>query len=81
MGGRARAEKYSRHQLTAWAKLGVRKPKLTEKEWARLLAMLRAGTTQPESAREFNTSARTIGRTVARRNADREALDTDSRCE
>ena len=67
MGGRARSEKYSKHQIKAWAKLGGRKPKLTEKEWARLFAALKAGRTQGECAREFGISMRTIGRAVALR--------------
>jgi DNA invertase Pin-like site-specific DNA recombinase len=66
MGGRARSEKYSKRQIRAWAKLGGRKPKLTEKEWGRLFAMLKAGKTQTECAREFGISTRTIGRAVAK---------------
>jgi DNA invertase Pin-like site-specific DNA recombinase len=67
MGGRARCEKYSKRQLKAWAKLGGRNPKLGEQEWAELFAMLKAGKTQEECAREFNISTRTIGRAVAKR--------------
>jgi DNA-binding NarL/FixJ family response regulator len=67
MGGRARAEKYSKRQLKAWAKLAGRKPKLSEREWTRLFLMLKAGKTQGECAREFNISTRTIGRAVAKR--------------
>jgi len=66
MGGRARAEKYSKRQLRAWAKLAGRKPKLSAEEWAELFAMLKAGKTQDECAREFNISTRTIGRAVAK---------------
>jgi hypothetical protein len=66
-GGRARAEKYSKRQLKAWAKLAGRKSKLTEKEWARLFAVLEAGKTQAECAREFGISTRTVGRMVASR--------------
>jgi hypothetical protein len=73
MGGRARAEKYSKRQLREWAKLAGRKPKLTEKQWAQAFRMLQAGKTQGECAREFGISTRTIGRAVARRNADQEA--------
>jgi hypothetical protein len=67
MGGRARAEKYSKRQLKAWAKLAGRKPKLTGRDWARLFAMLDAGKTQAECAREFGISTRTIGRALAKR--------------
>jgi len=67
MGGRDRSEMYSKRQLKAWAKLGGRKPKLSEKEWARLFAMLKAGKTQTECAREFGISTRTIGRAVAKK--------------
>lgn len=66
MGGRARAEKYSKRQLKAWAKLAGRKPKLTDKDWAQLFAMLKAGRTQEECAREFGICTRTIGRAVAK---------------
>jgi DNA invertase Pin-like site-specific DNA recombinase len=69
MGGRARCEKYGKRQLKAWAKLGGRKPKLADREWARLFAMLKEGKTQAECAREFRISTRTIGRAVARRKA------------
>ena len=67
MGGRARAEKYSKRQLKAWAKLAGRKPKLTERRRAQLLSMLNGGKTQAQCAREFGISTRTIGRIVARR--------------
>lgn len=66
MGGQTRAQKYSKRQLKAWAKLGGRKPKLSEKEWARVFTMLKAGKTQQECAREFGISTRTIGRAVAK---------------
>jgi DNA invertase Pin-like site-specific DNA recombinase len=67
MGGKARAAKYSKRQLRAWAKLAGRKPKLNEEEWVRLFAMLKAGKTQEECACEFGISTRTIGRAVAKR--------------
>ena len=66
MGGKARSEKYGRRQLRAWAKLGGRKPKLSEKRWARVFAMLKAGKTQEQCAREFGISMRTVGRAVAK---------------
>lgn len=66
MGGVARARKYSKRQLREWAKLAGRKPKLSEKEWTCLFAMLSAGKTQEECARKFGISTRTIGRAVAR---------------
>jgi len=66
MGGRARAEQYSKRQLRAWAKLAGRKPKLSAQEWEELFAMLKAGKNQDECAREFNISTRTIGRAVAK---------------
>ena len=66
MGGRARSEKYDKGQLTAWATLGGRKPKLTKKEWKRVFAVLDSGKTHAECAREFGISTRTIGRAVAR---------------
>jgi len=69
MGGRARSAKYRKEQLTAWAKLGGRKPKLTKKDWTRLFATLEAGKTQADCARDFGISTRTIGRALARRKA------------
>jgi DNA invertase Pin-like site-specific DNA recombinase len=66
MGGKARAAKYSKRQLRAFAKDAGRKPKLGDREWAALFAMLKAGRTQAECAREFGISTRTIGRAVAR---------------
>jgi DNA invertase Pin-like site-specific DNA recombinase len=65
MGGRARSEKYSKRQIKAWGKMGGGRPKLSEQEWSRLFAMLKAGKTQEKCAREFNISTRTIGRAVA----------------
>jgi hypothetical protein len=65
MGGRARSEKYSKRQLKAWAKLGGRSPKLSEKQRAQLFSMLKGGKTQAQCAREFGISTRTVGRIVA----------------
>jgi DNA-binding CsgD family transcriptional regulator len=62
MGGRARSEKYSKRQLRAWAKLGGRKPKLSEMQRARLFRWLKEGRTQEECARDFDISRRTVGR-------------------
>ncbi len=67
MGGRARSKKYGKRQRRAWAKLGGRKPKLNERQLARLFAMLGAGKTQEECARKFGISTRTIGRAVEKR--------------
>jgi DNA invertase Pin-like site-specific DNA recombinase len=66
MGGRARSEKYGKRQIQAWGKMGGGRPKLSEQEWAELFAMLKAGKTQEECAREFNISTRTIGRAIAK---------------
>lgn len=66
-GGKTRAAKHSKRELRAFAKDAGRKPKLGDRELVALFAMLEAGKTQAECAREFGISTRTIGRAVARR--------------
>jgi DNA invertase Pin-like site-specific DNA recombinase len=62
MGGIARAEAHSKAEVRAWSKLGGRKPKLSEKQWARLFRWCDEGKTQEQCAREFGISTRTVGR-------------------
>jgi hypothetical protein len=66
MGAKALRQKYSKRQLKTWAAMGGRPVKLSDKDRARLLEMLRAGKTQEECGSEFGVSSRTIGRTLAR---------------
>jgi hypothetical protein len=66
MGAKALREKYSKRQLKTWAAMGGRPVKLSEKDRARLVEMLRAGKTQAECAGEFRVATRTICRTLAR---------------
>ena len=66
MGGRARAERYSKAQLRAWGKQGGRPPKLTSKKLERMERMLAEGRAHHEIARRFGVSLRTVGRVAAR---------------
>lgn len=65
MGGRARSKMSSKRQIKGSGKRGGRRPKLNERDWARLFYMLRAGKTQVECARQFKITTRTIGRALA----------------
>jgi hypothetical protein len=69
MAARARPKKYSQRQRQAWGKMGGRPPKLSERDWARLFYMLRAGKTQGECAQEFKITTRTIGRALVKARA------------
>jgi hypothetical protein len=66
MGAKALRKKYSKRQLKAWAAMGGRPFKLSEKDRTRLLEMLKGGKTQEACGREFGVSSRTIGRMLAR---------------
>lgn len=66
MGAKALRRKYGKRQLKAWAAMGGRPVKLTEKDRTRLLEMVKAGKTQGECAGEFGVVTRTIGRALAR---------------
>ena len=66
-GGKTRAAKYSKRELRAFAKDAGRKPKLDDREWAAVFAMLKAGKTRVECGRDFGISTRTIGRAIAKR--------------
>ena len=65
MGGRARANAYSKAQLRVWGKQGGRPGKLDHKARARLGKLFASGKSQAECAAILGVSVRTIGRAVA----------------
>jgi DNA invertase Pin-like site-specific DNA recombinase len=67
MGGRARARKYGKVKLRAFASNAGRRPyKLVGNTVRRLGAMLAAGKSHAEISKRLGLSLRTIGRVVAR---------------
>jgi hypothetical protein len=66
LGGRARAARHSKRELSEWAKLGGRTAKLDGEALSQIEAMLRQGKSQSDCAAALGVSTRTIGRAVAR---------------
>jgi DNA invertase Pin-like site-specific DNA recombinase len=66
MGGLARAKAHSKAELRAWGKQGGRPRVLDRKAEAKLVRMLREGSSQAECARVLGVSVRTIGRAFGR---------------
>ena len=69
MGGRARAAKYSREEISEFAKDAGRPVKLDGRARQTLRGLLASGRSQAECAVELGVSIRTIGRAVARMRA------------
>ena len=66
MGGRTRAQKYSKAELREFAKGAGRPVKLDGRARRRLRQLLTVGRSHAECAAELGVSIRTIGRAVAR---------------
>jgi hypothetical protein len=65
-GGRIRATQHSKSELSEWAKLGGRPPKLDDRTLAHVEAWLQQGKSQSDCAKAVGVSVRTIGRALAR---------------
>lgn len=62
MGGKARAARYPKHQIEAWARLGGKPVKITGTTRERLERLLTSGRPHAEIAEIFGISTRTVGR-------------------
>ena len=65
-GGKTRAERFSKRQLTEWGKQGGRPAKLDGKAIAKLRKLLDRGKSHAECAEALRVSTRTIARFLAR---------------
>ena len=65
-GGKSRAERFSKRQISAWGKQGGRPAKLDTESLARLRELVAKGKSQAECSEALGVSLRTIGRAVAR---------------
>jgi hypothetical protein len=64
-GGKTRAKRFTKRQISEWGKLGGRPAKIGGDARARLRELLAKGKSQGECAEALGVSTRTIGRIVA----------------
>ncbi len=67
-GGKTRAGRFSKRQISEWGEQGGRPTKIDAKALERLRELLAKGKSQGECAEALGVSVRTIGRIVANEN-------------